>query len=527
LAPLILPIINQVKTELANGSSDIIKASKAKQHIVFYDDHSSNPTHSMLSKDHFTNVLNEAAGKVASQVLKWTVPQIMACWDDERIDVNRTLTRIINGVFHHPALRNRGDDGAVDCRRGMFQVMQQWWGQKPEQERAYLRNALSREGVQQGLNQKEGDTGHGHGCGRAPSGPARGGGISLGGSTLPIGSILGQINDALAGQSQYDPGATKVGSGKGLPTERSGSGFGGRAASALGGGALGAVAGVAAGKLGADLLGDVFGGSNAHKQNYQSQQYAPDGSYTQNYTQTGYSIPQGGQPQVYGQAQYSQTNYATGGERLEYQQYRQDGAYGAGGYGEDIIQESRPMYGGGYEQVTETRYRKPGNEWETDIVRQEQLPDGEVIVEEEQYSGDGRRRNRRDYESGFERDYQAENFREEEVAIDERYGGGFPSMERRRIEEERLREEARLEEVRLEEERFREERRRNEYVDEYVEERPAFEREEFREERFGADGEVREERFQEEEVFEDDRGYGRVEEFEERRDYGGGYSDDY
>jgi Heterokaryon incompatibility protein Het-C len=50
LAPFVLPIINQVKEELATGSSEIIQSSKEKQHIVFHDDYSSDPTHSMLSK---------------------------------------------------------------------------------------------------------------------------------------------------------------------------------------------------------------------------------------------------------------------------------------------------------------------------------------------------------------------------------------------------------------------------------------------------------------------------------------------
>lgn len=71
LAPFVLPIINQVKNELNTGSSEIIQSSKEKQLIVFRDDYSTDPTHSMLSKDHFSNVLNEPAGKVASQVLKW------------------------------------------------------------------------------------------------------------------------------------------------------------------------------------------------------------------------------------------------------------------------------------------------------------------------------------------------------------------------------------------------------------------------------------------------------------------------
>lgn len=56
LAPFVLPIINQIKTELNTGSSEVIQSSKDKQLIVFHDDHSSDPTHSMLSKDHFSNV---------------------------------------------------------------------------------------------------------------------------------------------------------------------------------------------------------------------------------------------------------------------------------------------------------------------------------------------------------------------------------------------------------------------------------------------------------------------------------------
>ena len=53
LAPFVVPVIGQVKTELSTGSSEIIQSSRAKQLIVFRDDQSSDPTHSMLSKDHF------------------------------------------------------------------------------------------------------------------------------------------------------------------------------------------------------------------------------------------------------------------------------------------------------------------------------------------------------------------------------------------------------------------------------------------------------------------------------------------
>ena len=116
IAPFILPVIKQVKAELSTGSSEIINNSRQQQLIVFHDDRSTDPTHSMISKDHFSNVLNEPAGKVASQVIKWAVPQIVECWDDERSDAERVINRIINGVFHHLALRDGGDDGARDAR---------------------------------------------------------------------------------------------------------------------------------------------------------------------------------------------------------------------------------------------------------------------------------------------------------------------------------------------------------------------------------------------------------------------------
>lgn len=56
IAPFVIPLIDQIKNELATGSSEIIQSSLNEQHVVFNDDDSSDPTHSMLAKDHFTNV---------------------------------------------------------------------------------------------------------------------------------------------------------------------------------------------------------------------------------------------------------------------------------------------------------------------------------------------------------------------------------------------------------------------------------------------------------------------------------------
>jgi len=278
LAPFVLPVIGQVKTELNTGSSTIIQSSLEKQHVVFSDDHCSDPTHSMLSKDHFSNVLNEPAGKIAGQVLRWAVPQLIACWDDERIDVDRTLNRIIRGVFHHPALRDYGDDGAADGRRLMFQVVQNWWQMKDDQEKDVLRDQLSREGVEEGRNHKPGVVDHGHGSG-----------------TLAMNKSM---------MTSGGPGGAGMGDFQRIAGE------------AVGGGVLGDLVGGVAGAVGASMLSSGFD-NDENSQTYQRTSYGDDGSRTQTVTQMG------GRGGNYQQAQYTRTDDQYGGHTEQYATYTQ------------------------------------------------------------------------------------------------------------------------------------------------------------------------------------------------------------
>ncbi|MCJ1253615.1 hypothetical protein MMC24_001427 [Lignoscripta atroalba] len=343
LAPFVLPIIDQVKTELATGSSEIIKSSRDKQLIVFRDDRCSDPTHSMLSKDHFSNILNEPSGKVASQVLKWVVPQLIACWDDEEIDINRTLTRIVTGVFHHPALRDYGDDGADEGRRLMFGVVEQWWGDKDEQEREVMRDQLSRDGVEQGRNHKEGVHDNGHGCGKPlgmPTAKTSGSSGAIGG---PVGNILEGITSALAGESEYDAG---VSSGGARPNaNKSSAGFG--------------------------------------------------------------NFDTGEQQQRYGQGQ---TRSSDQGQYQEHQRYGQGNR---SGYGDETGGNDRPMYGGGYEDTTQTRSERRGGAWESEPSREERSGRGEAYGESRQHHGSG----------GYERNTVPGAFEEERDESRQGYGG--------------------------------------------------------------------------------------------------------
>jgi hypothetical protein len=70
IAPFVLPLISQIKEELEHGSSEVIQSSKAQQHIVFNDDRATDPTHSMLSKDHFSNVSIQRVFKSFDNIIR-------------------------------------------------------------------------------------------------------------------------------------------------------------------------------------------------------------------------------------------------------------------------------------------------------------------------------------------------------------------------------------------------------------------------------------------------------------------------
>lgn len=80
LAPFVRPIINQCTKVLKDGSSDVISASAHTQLEPWTNPQCTDPTHSMLSKDHFTNVLNACAGRVAATVLQYAVPYVQRDW---------------------------------------------------------------------------------------------------------------------------------------------------------------------------------------------------------------------------------------------------------------------------------------------------------------------------------------------------------------------------------------------------------------------------------------------------------------
>ncbi|KAK8038794.1 heterokaryon incompatibility protein Het-C-domain-containing protein [Apiospora rasikravindrae] len=162
LAPFIRPIINQVTKVLKDGSSGVIATSANAQLEPWRNPNCTDPTHSMLSKDHFTNVLNPCAGRVAATVLQYAVPRILYAWENPGVPVDEVVNDVTR-AFHHPALR----DERTEIHREMFQTVRKWADEYPR--RHELNHVLGSQSVKDGKNhilQGQGSRGmHSHGGG--------------------------------------------------------------------------------------------------------------------------------------------------------------------------------------------------------------------------------------------------------------------------------------------------------------------------------------------------------------------------
>ncbi|KAG0161186.1 Heterokaryon incompatibility Het-C [Penicillium digitatum] len=146
LSPFIRPLIKAASTSMQNGSADVIDASGKHQYEPWTDPHCTDPTHSLLSKDHFANILNEPAGRVASAIVEYIAPRVLYAWQHTDVSVDEVLNDCMQ-VFHHPVLRNMRND----AHRTMFEAVEKWAHARPDRG-ASLDSILSSEGVRSGRN---------------------------------------------------------------------------------------------------------------------------------------------------------------------------------------------------------------------------------------------------------------------------------------------------------------------------------------------------------------------------------------
>ncbi|GAA5960765.1 hypothetical protein JCM3765_007326 [Sporobolomyces pararoseus] len=160
IEPLLKPILGQATQVLGQGSAAVLNNSE--QYAVFDNAHSSDPTHSFLSKDHFGLILNEPAGNLACIVVRHTVNLIVRAWDDTSMNVDHVASDILK-TFHHPYFY----DESSSVQREMGAYMKTWIeGQSPEDKR-YILQALTKDSVRNHKNKRKGQPEDqvGHGCG--------------------------------------------------------------------------------------------------------------------------------------------------------------------------------------------------------------------------------------------------------------------------------------------------------------------------------------------------------------------------
>jgi len=202
LAPFVLPIIKTASAQLKSGSSAVIDSAAKHQFEVWTIPTSTDPTHSMLSKDHFSNVLNEPAGQVAVAILQYVAPRVIYAWDHPDVPVDQVLNDCMR-VFHHPAMR----DPRCEVHNNMYEVVKKWAHSYRGKD---LNDILSSESVKAGRNHS-GSNDHSHGAhahgaagfGGLSSGGGHshssGGGHSSGHGQSGSGGLLGSITGNLPG----------------------------------------------------------------------------------------------------------------------------------------------------------------------------------------------------------------------------------------------------------------------------------------------------------------------------------------
>ncbi|KAK1084368.1 hypothetical protein LTR33_002703 [Friedmanniomyces endolithicus] len=121
LAPFMKPIIAAASNALKDGSGAVVSASRRQQYLIWEDPTSTDPTHSLLSKDHFSNILNQPAGQVAAVILQYVAPRIIFGWEHPEVPEHEILNDV-SRVFHHPGLR----DQDCEIQREMFAVVELW-----------------------------------------------------------------------------------------------------------------------------------------------------------------------------------------------------------------------------------------------------------------------------------------------------------------------------------------------------------------------------------------------------------------
>lgn len=132
---------NAVKAARDRVDEEAAKADSAE--VYKPGSSASDPSHSDLSKDHFSNVLNQPAGLIGTVTTNWATQQVVKCWDDPTFDEQRCIDEILS-ILHHPAFpKNK-----TDIQQYMYDTVEAWWNAHPPEEKERIRSKINKDSVQ-------------------------------------------------------------------------------------------------------------------------------------------------------------------------------------------------------------------------------------------------------------------------------------------------------------------------------------------------------------------------------------------
>ncbi|EIM22694.1 Het-C-domain-containing protein [Wallemia mellicola CBS 633.66] len=118
IEPVLSPILKNLKDAMFEVSAGVI--DDHSQRIVFNDPNASDPTHSMLAKDHFGNILNGPAGRLAKVVITHAVNTVVKDgWDGDRDP--RSIADDCIQALHHPDFQN-----GSQIQKDMVNFVKEW-----------------------------------------------------------------------------------------------------------------------------------------------------------------------------------------------------------------------------------------------------------------------------------------------------------------------------------------------------------------------------------------------------------------
>ncbi|ESK96198.1 heterokaryon incompatibility protein het-c [Moniliophthora roreri MCA 2997] len=147
ISPWLTPILTQASGVLESGSQAVVDWDN--QYAVFDDPDASDPSHSLLAKDHVNLILNEPSGRIAQVIVVHTVELIVQAWADDS-DPDAVLDKVLE-AFHHPYYST----GNSQVQDQMFAEMEKWPNENAEAGVAeVIIEALSKEAVREGRNKR-------------------------------------------------------------------------------------------------------------------------------------------------------------------------------------------------------------------------------------------------------------------------------------------------------------------------------------------------------------------------------------